>query len=227
MRGTRPAVVAFDVNETLLDLAALDPLFERSFGSASVRQRWFAQMLQLVFVGGLTGRYVDYTTAQRAALVVLEQQTGRRVPEEERERIVSAMRALPAHADVPAALQRLRDGGLRVVTLTNSPVAVAAAQLDASGLRRVVDEAFSADQVRALKPAPEPYAMVAQREGVDIGQVMLVAAHGWDVSGALAAGCRAAFVARPGAVLGPLGPQPEIVGADVAAVVDRILAAPA
>ena len=28
----------FDVNETLLDLAALDPHFERVFGNAAVRQ---------------------------------------------------------------------------------------------------------------------------------------------------------------------------------------------
>jgi len=36
----------FDVNETLLDLSALDPRFERVFGDASVRREWFMQMLQ-------------------------------------------------------------------------------------------------------------------------------------------------------------------------------------
>ena len=66
--------------------------------------------------------------------------------------------------------------------------------------------------------------MVAARTGVAPGEVMLVAAHGWDISGALAAGLRAAFVARPGAVLDPEGAQPEIVGPGLAAVVDRILA---
>ena len=51
-----PRILAFDVNETLLDLAALDPLFERAFGDAAVRPQWFAQMLQLAFVGSITGR---------------------------------------------------------------------------------------------------------------------------------------------------------------------------
>jgi len=60
-------IVAFDVNETLLDTGALDPLFERHFGDAAVRPVWFSQMLQLAFVGGLTGRYVDFSSAQRAA----------------------------------------------------------------------------------------------------------------------------------------------------------------
>lgn len=45
-------VVAFDVNETLLDLLALDDTFERLLGSASQRAAWFAQMLQLSFVAG-------------------------------------------------------------------------------------------------------------------------------------------------------------------------------
>ena len=49
-------VLAFDVNETLLDLQALDPLFSDVLGDAALRPQWFATMLQLSFVGGLTGR---------------------------------------------------------------------------------------------------------------------------------------------------------------------------
>ena len=66
--------------------------------------------------------------------------------------------------------------------------------------------------------------MAAQRLGVSIGDVRLVAAHAWDVAGALHAGCAAAFVARPGKVLDPLAPVPDIVGADLREVADRILA---
>ena len=47
-------VCVFDVNETLLDLAALDTLFERVFGDASVRRLWFNQMLQSAFVATIT-----------------------------------------------------------------------------------------------------------------------------------------------------------------------------
>jgi 2-haloacid dehalogenase len=65
------SVIAFDVNETLLDLGALDAPFEALFGSAALRPQWFALMLQLSFVGGLTGQYVDFTAAQRAGLAML------------------------------------------------------------------------------------------------------------------------------------------------------------
>jgi len=54
--------------------------------------------------------------------------------------------------------------------------------------------------------------------------VRLVAAHAWDVAGATSAGCAAAFVARPGKVLDPLvEPPPDVVGADLAEVAERIL----
>jgi 2-haloacid dehalogenase len=82
----------------------------------------------------------------------------------------------------------------------------------------------SADTVRRLKPAPEPYRHAAERLGVPVDQVRLVAAHAWDVAGAARAGCATAFVARPGKVLDPLVAPPEVVGADLGEVADHILA---
>ncbi len=211
-------VIAFDVNETLLDLAALDPLFERAFGSAAVREQWFGQMLQLAFVGGLTDRYVDFSTAQRAALEMLSERHG----VEPDEAILSGMRTLPPHPDVPGALDALRVAGFTMPALTNSPLDVAQDQLRNAGIADRFDAVLSADQVRALKPRPEPYRLVARTFDVPIGDVRLVAAHAWDVAGALAAGCSAAFVARPGRLRSPLGDQPDVIGADLAEVAAKL-----
>jgi hypothetical protein len=73
------AVIAFDVNETLLDLSALDASFEEVLGSAALRGQWFAQMLQLSFVGGLSGEYVDFSTAQHAALLMIAERNARTI----------------------------------------------------------------------------------------------------------------------------------------------------
>src|SRR5919202_282486 len=146
-----PRVVAFDVNETLLDMRALDPLFERAFGDAAVRALWFSQMLQLAFVGGLTGRYVDFTTAQRAALTMLAERLG---AEPDVEEIVGAMRSLPPHPEVPAALDALTGP---LAAMTNSPLDVTQDQLRNAGIADRFDAILSADQVRALKPRPEPF----------------------------------------------------------------------
>jgi 2-haloacid dehalogenase len=66
--------------------------------------------------------------------------------------------------------------------------------------------------------------MAAERLGVPIGGLRLVAAHAWDVAGALRAGAAAAFVARPGMVLDPLAPAPDVVGRDLVEVAERIIA---
>ena len=65
--------------------------------------------------------------------------------------------------------------------------------------------------------------MAARELGVRVSEVRLIAAHSWDVAGALAAGCAAAFVARPGMVLDPLVPAPDVVGRDLAEVAERII----
>jgi 2-haloacid dehalogenase len=218
-------VIAFDVNETLLDLRGLDEPFTAAFGSAALRPQWFALMLQLSFAGGLTGAYTDFTTAQHAALRMLAEREGTELGDAAAERIVRGMTELPAYPEVAAALGRLRGTGARVVALTNSPEAVARAQLAYAGLSDLFDRVVSADAVRHLKPAPQPYLHVAEVCGVPAAEVRLVAAHWWDVAGALEAGCRAAFVSRPGQVLSPLGPRPDIVAPDIAGVVDALTAA--
>ncbi|MEJ1154719.1 haloacid dehalogenase type II [Microbacterium marmarense] len=217
-------VIAFDVNETLLDLRALDPAFEQLLGSAALRGQWFSQMLQLSFVGGLTSQYVDFRTAQRGALAMVAERAGVAISEADVIEMVDRMTSLPPHPEVPAALDQLRKTGLKLVALTNSTGEVADLQLANSGIREFFDDAMSADAVRALKPAPEPYLAVAERFGVDISEVRLVAAHSWDITGALEVGAKAAFIARGGVVPSPIGPQPDIIGADLAEVVGAIIA---
>ena len=218
-------MIAFDVNETLLDLRALDPVFEDVFGDAALRGQWFAQMLQIAFVGAITDRYVDFASAQRAALDMLAQSRGVALPPDAADRVAATMRALPAHPEVADALARLRDGGHQLAALSNSPSDVEQEQLAHAGLADRFDAILSADDVRALKPRREPYELVARTFAVPIGEVTLVAAHAWDVAGALAAGCRAAFVARPGMPRNPIDPEPDLVGADLDEIADRILAA--
>jgi len=132
------------------------------------------------------------------------------------------MLTLPAHPDVRDGLQTMRDAGLRLVTLTNSAPAAVQQQLTNAGLIAFFERSFSVDTVRRFKPAAEAYQLVADSLGISIDRLRLVAAHAWDIVGALRAGCAAAFVARPGKVLYPLGPKPDITGPDSGASPSRL-----
>lgn len=217
-------IIVFDVNETLLDVKALDPLFQRVFGDTTVRREWFGQMLQSAFVSTITQTYRDFGTLAMSALSMMADRHGATLSDDDRRALGNGMRQLPPHPEVREAIDRLRASGFRLATLTNSTLEVGKAQLVNAGLDEFMEQMLSADAVQRLKPAPEPYRMAADRLGVEVEQIRLVAAHSWDIAGALNAGCAAAFVARPGQVLDPSGAQPDIVGADLREVADQIIA---
>ncbi|MBV9454450.1 MAG: haloacid dehalogenase type II [Rubrobacter sp.] len=218
-------VCVFDVNETLLDLGALDPHFERIFGDASTRQDWFGQFLQLWLTETVTGVYQEFGTIGGAALKMLAESSGVELSDDEVGEVLGYMKEMPPHPEVEEGLSRLRNAGFRLATLTNSTQQVGEAQIDNSGLRDYFEQTLSADTAQRLKPAPEPYRMAAESLEVELGEIRLIAAHGWDIAGALRAGCVAAFVARPGKALFATAPHPDVVGSDLRDVADQIITA--
>lgn len=217
-------VILFDVNETLLDLAALDPYFARLFGDAAARREWFAQLLQSALTATVIDEYHDFGALGMAALAMVTECRGITLVRADRRALAEGMRQLPPHPEVREGLERLREAGLRLAALTNSTAVVGEAQLTQAGLREFFEQVLSADAARRLKPTPEAYRLAAARLVVPVDRIRLVAAHAWDVAGARHVGCATAFVARSGQVLDPLAPRPEIVGSDLREVAARIVA---
>lgn len=218
-------IIVFDVNETMLNIRALEPHFVRVFSSAQVLPEWFSTVLLYSNVASLSGPYAEFGAIAGAALDMVASARGVSLAASDRDAILRGMRTLPAHPDVQTGLEKLAASGFRMVTLTNSAPATVEEQLKNAGLQRFFERSFSVDTVKRFKPAPETYQFVARQLGVPTSRLRLVAAHAWDVTGALRAGCAAAFVARPGKVMYPLGPQPDIVAPDVASAATQIAAA--
>ncbi len=216
-------ICVFDVNETLLDLRALDPHFERVFGDASVRQQWFGQFIQSALVSIATNSYTQFGAIGSAAFDMVAARRGIAVSEEDKNTILQAITSLPPHPEVKQSLAKLKDAGFTIAALTNSTQAVVEKQLANAGLAGYFDKVCSADSVQRLKPAKEPYEMIANQFGVPTSEIRLIAAHAWDVAGAQRAGCAAAFIARPGMVLDPLAEKPDIIGKDLSEVVSQII----
>jgi len=216
-------VLVFDVNETLLDLSALDPHFQRVFGDAKVRGEWFQTMLQSAFLTTITGPYLPFGEHFKAALAITGERHGVKVGEDDEQAILHQVRALPPHPEVRRALERLRGAGFRLAALTNSTAQVEEAQLRHAGLADLFEKALSADSAKRLKPAAEAYQTAARELGVTTAEMRMVAAHVWDVQGALRAGCAAAFIERPGTVWNPLLEKPDVVARDLSEVADRVI----
>ncbi|MGD1169834.1 haloacid dehalogenase type II [Mycobacterium seoulense] len=214
----KPSVLVFDVNETLVDIDALAPLFGTLFGDERVLREWFAQLVMYSMSATLTDNYVKFSTLAQGVLRMIGRIHGVEVSDDDLLRLKTGLLTMPAHPDAAEGLTRLRDNGFRLVTLTNSPPNPdGPTALQSSGLAGFFERQLSVDACQAFKPAPVVYRYVCETLGVAPSDCMMVAAHVWDTLGAQNAGFSAALITRPGNPPLPVEglPQPDLVVADM------------
>jgi len=220
---TLPLLV-FDVNETLLDLDALAPHFERMFGDRGALREWFAQLILYSEAITLSDDYAPFGELGGAVLNMLAVSRGVRIGEDDPKALKEAIATMPPHPEVPSALARLREAGFRLFTLTNNPKATCARQLECAGVSRLFERQFSVDDgVHRYKPAREVYRAVEASLEVPPSDLCLIACHTWDILGATAAGWNTAFIARPGNAALAVGGQPLIAGPDLDIVAHELI----
>jgi 2-haloacid dehalogenase len=132
------------------------------------------------------------------------------LPIEARRELVAAWHRLDPWPDVRDGLEALRRKRI-VGALSNGHVALLVDLARHGDLR--FDCLISAEMARVYKPAPEVYLTAARLLGLPAEEVMLVAAHPFDLKGARRAGLRTAFIDRP-LEHGPGSPAREDPGAD-------------
>jgi 2-haloacid dehalogenase len=127
-----------------------------------------------------------------------------------RTRLVEAWHRLDPWPDVRGGLDALR-GRHVTATLSNGHIAMLVDLARHGDLR--FDCLLSTELANAYKPAPEVYLTAARLLGVEADELMMVAAHPYDLDGARSAGLRTAFVDRP-LEYGPGSPAREDPHAD-------------
>jgi 2-haloacid dehalogenase len=219
----RPVIV-FDVNETLLDLDSMNPIFERIFNDPAAMRLWFADLILYSEALTLAGVYVPFTDIGAAVLDMLAATRRITVSHADGAELTNRFAAMPPHPEVPAALRRLRDHGFRLFTLTDNTLEISGRQLEHGGIIDEFERRFSVDEtVRRHKPAPEAYHSVAAALEIDPGGMCMIACHVWDTIGAQAAGCQAGLILREGNAPLAVGPQPDYIGNDLNAIADQLI----
>jgi 2-haloacid dehalogenase len=213
-----PSVLVFDVNETLIDIESMAPLFERVFGDPQAVRAWYNQLVMYSMTATLSGHYVDFFTLGQGILQMLASTHHLAITDDDVRALKDSMLTMPAHPDVEGGLTTLRDNGFRLVTLTNSPPNPAGSSpLEHAGLAHFFEQMFSVEACRAFKPAPTAYRYACDELGVAPEECMMVAVHVWDIIGAQSAGLSGALITRPGNAPLPIPdlPQPTIVANDL------------
>lgn len=220
---TKPKLLIFDVNETLLDLSPMKARMNEVLNHQFAFDKWFSLMLQYSLVDNLTHQYHNFGEIGKAAFQMTEQVLERKVSDQEAREILQMIRRLPPHPDIPEGLEMLKKAGYKMVALTNSTGEVVKEQMINAGLTENFEALMSIDEIRKYKPAPEPYQTVVNRFKIQAHEAMLIAAHGWDVAGALHAGLQAAFISRQGQAKYPLAPEVEMEGPTLTSIAQKLL----
>ncbi|MEX1126629.1 MAG: haloacid dehalogenase type II [Acidimicrobiia bacterium] len=219
----RPELLVFDVNETLLDLSPLRIDFEDVFGSPEPMGEWFARMLHGSLIANQLDEYRAFGVIGVEALHLVAERHGVDLDEAIATEVVSHLASVPAHLDVIPALERLMEAGFRTAALTNGSANAANQQIENAGLRTFIEAVISVEEVGRFKPDPVTYRHAAQVMDVHVSESMLIAAHDWDVTGAMKAGAQGAFLHRPGSSWSLPSPMPEVVGADLGQIADQLI----
>lgn len=190
-------IIVFDVNETLLDITTLEPLFERVFGDRALLREWFANLILYSQTMNLCGRYTPFGKLAAGTLRMLASVHQVALAASDIDDLQARMGNMPAHPDVLPALNGLRDAGFRLVTLSNSASGASPSALERAGLATFFERSFSVETVKKFKPAAQTYQMVSRELNVELADLLVVACHFWDTAGAQAAGCLGALLTRP------------------------------
>ena len=219
-------LIVFDVNETLLDLETMDPIFQRIFGDKNAMRLWFANLIMYSAALTVAGCYVPFTDIGGAAMKMLADVSGIKITDApDKKELTDKFSTMPPHAEVPAALRKLREAGFRLFTLTDNLLEVQTRQLDAWRHRRSV----RAPLQRGRRETPQAVArglwLCREELGTKPSDMCLIACHTWDTLGAVAAGWEAALIEHHGNDLLPgVGPQPHVVGNTLDDVANQLIA---
>ena len=226
----RVNTLTFDLFGTVLDLSgSLVPPIAGFLGGkgASVDAdelwaRWRArqrveQYQDTILMLGHSG----YLKTCRRALLYILRQHEINFDDAEIDRIMETYRELTPFADAVQGLNRL-EGSYRLVALSNGEPWLLE-HLVKERIDARFDAVISVEEAGAFKPHPSVYRTAARMLDSEPHEIMMVAAHSFDVMGARACGFRGAFVNRYGLPFEETGFQPDITVDDFNELAARLL----
>ena len=204
----------------MFDVFSVTALCEQLFpGQGSqLAQLWRAKQLQYSQLRTAMGRHRDFWSLTEDGLVWSSKQLKLDLTPEKRNQLLDAYLNLAAFPDVKPGLEALRKEGLKLGILSNGEPKMLEAAVKSAGLRDLLDEIISVEDVKVFKPNPHAYNLASERLKVSNPELGFVSANNWDAVGAVSAGLKTFWIQRMTAEV------PEELGFQVDAVVGSLTA---
>ena len=192
-RGFGPATaprfkaVAFDYF-VLFNPDSVVPEVERVFPGKGreLTNLWRTRQFEYCWLRSLTDRYVDFFAVTGDALVYATNAMKLELTAEDKRRLLDAYLHLTPWPDTAAALRRLKDLGVRVITVANFSPTMLDSNAAAAGLLGFFEALVSTDANHTYKPDPRAYRLAMEQLHLARHEILFAAFGGWDAAGAKA-----------------------------------------
>ena len=107
---------------------------------------------------------------------------------------LNGFKNLRANTGIREGFELLKKNKIKIATLTNGPKKNSINLLKKNKLLKLVDHSFSIEDVGIWKPNPEPYEYVVKHFKLKPREIIMIAAHGWDINGAKSVGMKTGYI---------------------------------
>jgi 2-haloacid dehalogenase len=188
---------------------------------------WRTRQFEYSWLRSITNRYVDFSAITEDALIYAADAMKIALTASQKRQLLDAYLHLTPWPDSVGALRRLRESGVRVITIANFSPTMLRANAAHAQMTTLFDALISTDANHTYKPDPRAYQLGVDRLQVDKNKIVFAAFGGWDAAGAKAFGYPTVWVNRFNQPLEELGVRPDRIVTDLDGLLDFVLKPPA
>src|SRR6266699_4720073 len=210
--------LAFDAYGTLFDVFSVTALCEQLFPGKGnqLAQIWRFKQLQYSLMRSLMGRHRDFWGLTEDGLVWASKNLQLDLTADTKKQLMDAYLSLAAFPDVKPGLEALKKQGVKLAILSNGEPKMLEAAAKSAGIRDLLDDVISVEEVKIFKVSPRVYNLAPERLKVTNPELGFISANSWDINGAASAGLNTFWIQRSAAEV------PEELGFQASAVVKAI-----
>src|SRR5438034_10472838 len=177
MAGQFKAVkaLAFDAYGTLFDVFSVTALCEQLYPGKGnqLAQIWRAKQLQYSLMRSLMGRHRDFWGLTEDGLVWASKTLQLDLTPAKKKQLMDSYLSLAAFPDVKPGLEALKKQGVKLAILSNGEPKMLEAAAKSAGIRDVLDDIISVEDVKIFKVSPRVYNFAPERMKVKTAELVL------------------------------------------------------
>lgn len=201
------SIVVFDIIGTCFSLEKPRQQLIKLGAPSCALELWFAQALRDAFALSHAGGYQPLKEILQAQLPRTFKTFEIESDSEQFSQVIKTLGELELQPKAKEAFEVLNESGWKIVALTNGSKDSTHNLLERAGVQQYFSEVYSCDAIAITKPHPDVYHMI---QADSLENVWLIAAHAWDIAGAMRVGMKTAFVSQLEKSYLEVYPQPQI-----------------